>query len=311
MQRTHKYKEKLQQFVFKLTDEISQDGNWGEVAKYIPALSKVKLEQLEICIYLENGDIVSSTQSFTPFSIQSISKVFLLAMAQNKIGTDYWRKVRNESSGNAFDSIVQLEQENGIPRNPFINAGAIKTTDIILKKKSPENALDEILTFIRDAASNNEIFINEEVAQSEMNSGHKNYAIAHFMRAYGTLDNKTQTVLKTYFHQCSIEMTCKQLAMAGHIFIGKEHKTPHLSQSIIKNTNAIMMIAGHYNGSGDFAVRVGIPGKSGVGGGILAIVPNQASIAVWSPGLNEFGNSKVGTLALEKISNFMNWSLFS
>jgi len=296
VQRTHKYKEKLQQFVFKLVDEISQDGNWGEVAKYIPALSKVKLEQLEICIYLENGDIVSSTQSFTPFSIQSISKVFLL---------------RNESSGNAFDSIVQLEQENGIPRNPFINAGAIKTTDIILKKKSPENALDEILTFIRDAASNNEIFINEEVAQSEMNSGHKNYAIAHFMRAYGTLDNKPQTVLKTYFHQCSIEMTCKQLAMAGRIFIGKEHKIPHLSQSIIKNTNAIMMIAGHYNGSGDFAVRVGIPGKSGVGGGILAIVPNQASIAVWSPGLNEFGNSKAGTLALEKISNFMNWSLFS
>jgi glutaminase len=206
---------------------------------------------------------------------------------------------------------VQLEQENGIPRNPFINAGAITTTDIVLANNTKAEALAEILQFVRHAASDNSISINESVASSESRTGHKNIALAHFMSANGTLENTTEDVLDTYFQQCAIEMTNEQLAKTGRNFAGFDGDFPNLNRGIISSINALMMIAGHYNGSGDFAKRVGIPGKSGVGGGILAIVPNKASISVWSPGLNQYGNSKAGTLALEKLSCLTGWSLFT
>ena len=304
-------KDELQTFVDLICKETMDNADWGKVAHYIPELSAIKPEQFAISICLSNGDIISSGQAETPFSIQSISKVFALAIAQRRLGEDYWKRVKCESSGNAFDSIVQLEQEDGIPRNPFINAGAIATTDAVLANNTPKEALAEVLQFVRHAASDNNIYINENVAKSESHTGHKNFALAHFMRAYGTLENTTEAVLGTYFHQCAMEMTCKQLAMTGRMFACFDGDFPNLRHGIINSINALMMIAGHYNGSGDFAKRVGVPGKSGVGGGILAIVPNKASIAVWSPGLNEYGNSKAGTLALEKLSRLTGWSLFT
>jgi len=221
-------KVKLQSFVDIIAEEILTKGNWGQVAQYIPELSVIDPSQFAISICLANGDIISSGKFMTPFSIQSISKVFTLAIAQRNSAEDYWKRVKCESSGNAFDSIVQLEQEGGIPRNSFINAGAIVTTDVVLGNNTPKEALSEILQFIRHAASDNEIYSNKNVAESELYSGHKNYALAHFMRAYGKLENTVEAVLGTYFNQCAIEMTSKQLAMAGRMLTGFQGDFPKL-----------------------------------------------------------------------------------
>ncbi len=253
--------------------------------------------------------------SSEPFSIQSISKVFTLTLALGKIGDRLWQRVGREPSGSAFNSIVQLEYERGKPRNPFINAGAIAVTDVIVSGHQPRESLGDILRFMQFVADDNAIKIDDEVAASEQRTGFRNAALANYMKSFGVLDNPVHFTLGVYFHHCAIAMSCKQLAMAGR-FLANNGVNPATGMSVVsperaKRINAIMMMCGHYDGSGEFAYRVGLPGKSGVGGGILAIAPGKASIAVWSPGLDENGNSHLGRVALEQLTRRMGWSVFS
>lgn len=282
----------------------------GHVATYIPELAKVDPAQFAISVALPNGQVISAGDASTPFSIQSISKVFTLAIALGRLGDQLWHRVGREPSGHAFNSILQLEHEHGIPRNPFINAGAIAVTDAILAGHEPREVLGDLLRFIRLAANDDDIHINKAVAASEQATAHRNIALAEFMAAHGNMKNATALTIGTYVHQCAIEMTTRQLARAGLFLVGAPGCPRLVSPARTRRINALMMMCGHYDGSGEFAYRVGLPGKSGVGGGILAIAPDRASIAVWSPGLNDRGNSKLGADAMQALVRATGWSVF-
>ncbi|MBX3570771.1 MAG: glutaminase [Mesorhizobium sp.] len=287
----------------------------GEVATYIPQLAKVDVDQFGIAVAMNDGQLIASGDADIPFSIQSVSKVFTLTLALGKIGDTLWKRVGREPSGNPFNSIVQLEHEHGIPRNPFINAGAVVVTDVVLAGHEPREAIGEILRFIQFLADDETIYIDREVAASEQATGYRNVALANYMRSFGNITHAPELSLGVYYHHCAIAMSCRQLALAGR-FLAHGGRHPATGHSVVsaeraRRICALMLTCGHYDGSGDFAFRVGIPGKSGVGGGILCIVPGVASIAVWSPGLNQNGNSKLGSIALEKLAKAMNWSLFA
>ncbi|WP_296428580.1 glutaminase [Yoonia sp.] len=282
----------------------------GVVADYIPELKRVDPSQFGLAVMTADGQTYHCGDADVRFSIQSVSKVFTLALALGRMGDQLWTRVGREPSGHAFNSILQLETEHGIPRNPFINAGALVVTDAILAGHPPRETLGEILRFVRAAAGDDNIHINPDVAQSEEQTGHRNRALAHFLLANANLINPPELTCGTYFHQCAIEMTCLQLAQAGRFLMGGPNAPRLVSPERVRRLNALMMTCGHYDGSGEFAFRVGLPGKSGVGGGILAIVPGRASIAVWSPGLNERGNSQLGTLAIEHLARATGWSVF-
>ena len=289
---------------------MATEADRGEPAQYIPQLARIDPKHFGMAVALADGRVLSIGDAQTGFSIQSISKVFTLAIALGRIGNQLWTRVGREPSGLAFNSILQLEHEQGRPRNPFINAGAIVVTDAILSGHAPREVLAEILRFIRTAADDADIHIDDAVARSEAATGHRNFALAHFMKACGNLTHAPELTLGTYFHQCAIQMSCDQLARAGRFLVAAPGMPRLVSLDRVRRINALMMSCGHYDGSGEFAYRVGLPGKSGVGGGILAIAPGRASIAVWSPGLNAQGNSKLGTEAVEILARRMGWSVF-
>ncbi|MCY0147265.1 glutaminase [Hoeflea sp. G2-23] len=304
----------LQEVLDEIAQEMACSADRGTVAQYIPELAKVDPEQFGIAVALPDGRVLSAGDAGTGFSIQSVSKVFTLALALGKLGDAVWSSVGREPSGNPFNSIVQLEQEKGRPRNPFINAGAIAVVDLIMAGHEPKEAIGEIIQFIRHLADDDSILIDEHVARSETAHGDRNASLAHFMRAFGNIDHPVDHVLGVYFHQCAIVMNCQQLARAG-LFLANQGRDPVTGAQVVspqraRRINAIMLMCGHYDGSGEFAFRVGLPGKSGVGGGILAIAPGKASIAAWSPGLDHVGNSKLGSAALEQLAKRMGWSVF-
>ena len=298
----------LQDILNDIGAEMAAAPDRGDVANYIPELAQVDPNQFGMAVVTADGEVYTTGDAEKRFSIQSVSKVFTLALALGRLGHQLWNRVGREPSGLAFNSILQLEHERGIPRNPFINAGAIVVTDAILAGHQPREVLGELLRFVRAAADDDDIHINEAVARSETEHGDRNMALAHFMRAQGNFLNPPKLTCGTYFHQCAIEMTCLQLAKAGRFLMGGSGGLVSAEQ--VRRINALMLTCGHYDGSGDFAYRVGLPGKSGVGGGILVIVPGQASIAVWSPGLNAQGNSQLGTLAVERLAHATGWSIF-
>ncbi|MCC7250525.1 glutaminase [Hyphomicrobium sp.] len=304
----------LDTIVKEIADEIRQRTDRGEVATYIPELARVDPDAFGLAVIDAEGNVAAAGDSDTPFSIQSISKVFTLTLALGKVGDRLWRRVGREPSGSPFNSIVQLEYERGIPRNPFINAGAIAVTDLILSGHQPREALGEILHFMRFLADDQTIAIDEAVAASEQRTGFRNAALANYMKSFGVLENPVEFTLGVYYHHCAIAMTCRQLATAGR-FLAHLGRNPTTGMSVVhperaRRINAVMLTCGHYDGSGEFAYRVGLPGKSGVGGGILAIAPGKASIAVWSPGLDSNGNSHLGRIALESLTKRMGWSIF-
>ena len=300
----------LPAIVAQIAADMATEAERGAVADYIPELAKVDPGQFALAIALPSGEVISAGDAATPFSIQSISKVFTLAIALGRLGDSLWNRVGREPSGLAYNSILQLENEAGIPRNPFVNAGAIVVTDAILAGHAPKVVLAELLAFIRAAAGDEDIHINKAVARSEQATAHRNIALAEFMAAHGNLKNPSALTIGTYVHQCAVEMTVAQLARAGRFLVGAPGCPRLVSPARARRINALMMTCGHYDGSGEFAYRVGLPGKSGVGGGILAIAPGRASIAVWSPGLNAQGNSRLGTLALERLVRATGWSVF-
>lgn len=300
--------------VAEIVETLRDRTDRGEVASYIPELARVDPKSFGIAVIDAEGNTIAGGDSDTPFSIQSISKVFTLTLALGKVGDRLWRRVGREPSGSAFNSIVQLEYEQGIPRNPFINAGAIAVTDLILSGHLPREALGEIVRFMQFLADDPTIAIDNEVAASEQRTGFRNAALANYMKSFSVLDNPVDFTLGVYFHHCAIAMSCRQLAMAGRFLafdgLHPSTKLPVVQAERARRINAVMLTCGHYDGSGEFAYRVGLPGKSGVGGGILAIAPGKASIAVWSPGLDANGNSYLGRLALVMLTKKMGWSIF-
>jgi glutaminase len=286
----------------------------GKVADYIPALAKIDPKKFGMAIVTVDGSIHTIGDADEAFSIQSISKVFTLTLALGRIGESLWKRVGREPSGTPFNSIVQLEAEHGIPRNPFINAGAIVVADTLLSGHQPKETLGEILSFMRYLADDDGVIIDAEVARSEQMTGFRNAALANYMHAFGNIHNPVEKTLGVYYHQCALSMNCVQLAKAG-LFLANNGRIAEGGHSAVsperaRRINALMLTCGHYDASGDFAFRVGLPGKSGVGGGILAIAPGKAAIAVWSPGLNRNGNSATGTKALESLARRAGWSIF-
>ncbi|RJF70690.1 glutaminase [Rhodopseudomonas palustris] len=304
----------LDQVVAEIAGEMANRADRGEVASYIPELANVDPQRFGLVVIDADGHVAAGGDANVPFSIQSISKVFTLTLALGKSGDRVWRRVGREPSGSAFNSIVQLERERGIPRNPFINAGAIAVTDLILSGHQPREALGEILRFMQFLAGDDSIVIDEAVAASEQRTGFRNAALANYMKSFGVLDNPVEYTLGVYFHHCAIAMSCRQLAMAGR-FLAHNGRNPTTGHNVVspqraRRINALMLTCGHYDGSGEFAYRVGLPGKSGVGGGVLAVAPGKASIAVWAPGLDAAGNSHLGRIALEALTKRLGWSIF-
>lgn len=287
----------------------------GKVADYIPALAEADPKAFAMAMVTVDGQSCAVGEADRPFSIQSLSKVFTLTQALDLEGDELWDRVGREPSGSPFNSVVQLEHEHGVPRNPFINAGALIVTDAIVAHAETMPAYEYILNMLQEASGSNEIRIDGRVADSERKWGDRNRSLAYFMSSFGNLKNSPGAVLDAYFHQCAIEMNVSELARAG-LFLAHGGTDPLTGRQFARPSradriNAMMMTCGHYDMSGDFAFRVGLPGKSGVGGGILAIAPGVGSIAVWSPALNKSGNSLAGTVALEAFAAETGLNVFS
>lgn len=284
----------------------------GRQADYIPALARVNPDQFGVYLNLLSGEHFSLGACDTKFSIQSISKVFSLAIALSILGKDLWKRIGKEPSGSAFNSLVQLEYENGKPRNPFINAGAIVLADVLLTHLGePE---EFFINFVRTLADNPHIQYSEEVAASEQGCCYLNASIAYLLKHHGNLENEVGDVLHLYCMMCSVEMSCKDLAQAFTAFarsnVPFSYGGVSLTVSRVKRINAIMQTCGFYDEAGEFSFLVGLPGKSGVGGGIVALYPSKYAIAVWSPRLNVRGNSIMGMKALELFTTLTAESIF-
>ena len=300
-----------QDILKQIYEEIKPFSQEGKQADYIPALAQIDPDQFGICIHTVDNDVYPYMQADTRFSIQSITKVFSLAIGLSIKGESLWTRVGKEPSGTAFNSLFQLEMEKGKPRNPFINSGALVLTDILLSEL--ENPEEEFLTFIRELSGTPDINYNLDVAISEREYGYLNAAIANLLKYHGRIENDIEDVLMFYYKMCSVEMSCKELAKA---FLSFTNSTKFnyggfsLTSSLIKRMNAVMQTCGFYDEAGEFSYLVGLPGKSGVGGGIVAIYPQRYSVAVWSPRLNSKGNSVMGMKALELLTTYTAESIF-
>jgi len=284
----------------------------GEVANYIPELAKVSASKFGIHLHSLQGKHYSVGDSEERFSIQSIVKVLSLALAVKLEGKKLLKRVDVEPSGDPFNSLAQLEYEQGIPRNPLINAGALVVCDILMDHLSNPKA--DFLQFVRELAGHDNLDYDYKVAASEKAFGHRNAALLNLMKAFGNIRHEVEEVLDFYFHQCALALSCRELTEAFQ-FLANDGKSFPSNKRIItssqsKRINAVMMTCGFYDEAGEFSFRVGLPGKSGVGGGIIAVYPGQYTIAVWSPPLNKKGNSHLGMLALEYLTTKTGFSIF-
>lgn len=291
--------------------EVAPEVGRGMVADYIPGLASVDPQQFGMVVAMNDGEIHSTGDSDAAFSVQSISKVFSLALVMANDSDQIWRRVSREPSGNPFNSLLQLDQEFGKPRNPFINAGALVVTDRLHKVTG--DAASAMRELVRAESGNPKIDGDREVARSESEKGHRISAMAHLLASYGNLESPVEDVLEQYFWQCSLSMTCREVALAAGLLARhgvRADGARMLSLSQTKRINAVMLTCGTYDAAGEFAYRVGVPGKSGVGGGILAVIPDRCTICVWSPALSPSGNSTAGLAALDLFTTRTGWSIF-
>lgn len=284
----------------------------GKVATYIPALAEVNPYSFGMAVVTVDGEVFSVGEAYQPFSIQSVSKVFNLVLAFSRMGDSIWDRVGREPSGNAFNSLLQLEYEAGIPRNPFINAGAIAVADMLCELFP--DAEGELISFVRELANNKDIHYDLRVAQSEKETGNRNYALGYFMKSFNNIHMPIDRVMDFYFKQCSIAMNCVDLGRA-FLMLANHGVVPHSGRRVLtvsqsKRLSSLLLTSGLYNEAGEFAFRVGLPAKSGVGGGIAAIIPQKLSVVVWSPELNTYGNSLAGIQALELFTTKSGISIF-
>ncbi len=296
----------------EIQDEVSSLQGVGESASYIPELAKVDSNKYGIHLQELGGENWSIGDFDEKFSIQSISKVLAVSLAFSIQGEKLWNRVGVEPSGTAFNSLVQLEYEHGIPRNPLINAGALVIADILITEL--QNPKVDFLNFVRKLANNENIHYNEKVAKSEKKTGFRNSAMLNFIKSFGNIENDIDDVLDFYYCQCSIEMNCTELANSFLIFANNGiipmNNEKILTKSQTKRINALMQTCGFYDESGEYTFKVGLPGKSGVGGGVIAVCPNEFSIGVWSPRLNKKGNSLIGIKTLELLTTKTGLSIF-
>lgn len=284
----------------------------GKVADYIPALAQVDSRQAAVAVATLDGQVFSAGAAEQNFSLQSISKIFGLVMAMNRLGDELWQRVNMEPSGQPFNSIVQLEWEKGIPRNPVINAGAILVADVLVSHYSASKTA--FLTFLRRLTGVEAIYADPLVYQSELEHGNRNAALAYLMKSFGNIEAEVPQVLEHYFHQCATAINCKQLAQSL-LFLANRGVQPGCNEQICSRrdahrVNAILSTSGMYDQSGEFAFKVGLPAKSGVGGAIVAIVPQFGVITAWSPPLNRFGNSVVAMQLISQLAEELGLSLF-
>lgn len=284
----------------------------GRVASYIPELASLSTEKFGMAVRTKTGEFYSVGDAEERFSIQSISKIFTLTIAMQVAGDKLWDRVGREPSGNPFNSLVQLEYENGKPRNPFINAGALVVTDVILTHLS--NATSTVRDIIRALSGCDSIDFVDSVKKSEEMAGHRNKALAYFLKSFGNLQNDPVEVLDAYFNHCSLAMSCVELCNAA-FYLANYGVAPVSGDQImttnqVKYINSLLLTCGTYDAVGDFAYRVGLPGKSGVGGGIIAVMPGHFDVCVWSPGLDSSGNSLAGVAALELFTSKTGISIF-
>jgi glutaminase len=289
----------------------------GQVAAYIPSLAEADPSQLGIAVVEMDGDEHLEGDVDVPFPIQSISKVFSLVLAMQKavagdgVRRELWERVGREPSGDPFNSLVQLERERGVPRNPMINAGALVVDDVLLDHC--DDPPEEARALLSELAGG-DIGIDETVLRSEADSSHRNRAMANLMKSFGNLNNTVDDVLRSYTHQCSFAMTTRQLARAVR-FLANDGIDPASGREILppklaRRVAAIMLTCGTYDAAGEFAFNVGLPCKSGVAGGIVGLVPDRMGVCVWSPPLDAQGNSFAGRVALHELAERLDLSLF-
>jgi len=302
----------LENVIQEAYQKIRDIENLGETASYIPELSCVDPDNFGVYISTVDQIACGTGNCHDKFSIQSIAKVLSLSLAYRIIGDKIWSRVGVEPSGTAFNSLVQLEADNGIPRNPFLNAGAIVISDILLSNL--KNPKEDFLDFVRGINDNSDLDYSSRIAESEKAVGYRNVALCNFIKSLGNINNEPEDVLDFYFNLCSLEMNCKELSEL-FLFLANNGQVVHSGKSILtesqsKRINALMQTCGFYDESGEFAFKVGLPGKSGVGGGIIAIHPDKYAIAVWSPKLNPKGNSYRGMKFLEEFTTKSRLSIF-
>jgi glutaminase len=303
------YQETLDVVYAKVTPEFG----CGQVSSHIPSLTRVDATRFGLALATLDGASFGVGDWDTPFSIQSVSKVFALALVLSHDGEAIWRRVGRESSGGAYNSLHQLEQDSGVPRNPFVNAGALVVVDRLISLTGQASAA--VLELVRTEAGNPAVRIDVDVAASESESQHRhrNAALAHLLASYGNLVHPVDVVLEQYTDMCAIAMSCRDLAAAGG-FLARQGRrvggSRLLSRSDAKRLNATMLTCGTYDNAGEFAYRVGLPAKSGIGGGILAVVPDRCTLTAWGPGLDPGGNSCAGLAALDAFTTHTGWSVF-
>lgn len=302
----------IQQAVEAVVSEMGVIESFGKHVDEIDIDRKLDVERFGIAVVTADGEVIEGGDANEPFPIQSISKVFALTMALEAFEDEVWKRVGREPSGDPFNSIVDLERHKGIPRNPFINAGALVIVDMLLGREKPKHK--DVESFLVEHIGSKDFGVDPAVFDREAKAGYNNRAQANLAKSFDNLKHEVDEVMKPYVRQCAIALTCRQLALAGRYLMlapgGNKRKITSKEAHRIRRINALMLTCGQYDGAGDFAYRVGLPAKSGVGGGILAVVPHVASIAVWSPGLDDNGNSLLGTIALERLSERLGWSVF-
>ena len=295
----------------RIAEEIADLTDRGTPADYIPALAAGDPTDFGMAVAELDGTVYGVGDWRHPFSTQSVTKVFTLALALAGEGDTLWAHVGREPSGDPFNSLVQLEYENGIPRNPFINAGALVVTDRLHRLTG--DASGSLLAFLRAESGNPGLSFDADVAASEAAHGDRNAALAHFMSSYGNITGPVPDLLREYFRQCSLEASCADLALATGFLARhglRADGSRLLTRSQAKQVNAVMLTCGTYDAAGDFAYRVGLPGKSGVGGAVVAVVPGRCTLCVWSPGLDSRGNSVAGVTALDRFTTITGLSVF-
>ncbi|TDP27330.1 L-glutaminase [Idiomarina aquatica] len=284
----------------------------GKVADYIPALAEVNPDYCALTLATLDGEVFNVGDTKEHFSIQSVSKIFGLMLAMERLGDDLWQRVKMEPSGQAFNSIVQLEWEQGIPRNPMINAGAILVSDVLVSHYSASK--NAVLSLVRSLCGNDKIYADHDVHLSEKEHGHRNAALAHLMKSFDNIESDVDELLDHYFWQCAITMTGENLARS-FTFLANDGVCPFSKKEIMskrdsQRINALLSTSGMYDQSGEFAFTVGVPAKSGVGGGIVAIVPDFGVISAWSPRLNDYGNSARGMFMVRELANRLGLSVY-
>lgn len=290
----------------------------GDVDELDPKLgSASKRDAFAIALSELNGEDHLLGDSATCFPIQSISKMFALVLAMQKVdetswvADELWTRMNREPSGDPFNSLVQLEYERGIPRNPMINAGALVVDDVLLDFcDDPEAQLTELVSEL----AGEPVEVDPQVADAELRESSRNLAVANLMASFGNVRNPVADVLDVYVHQCALAMSTRQLARAVRFLAndGVDPASGHrvLPDILARRVNSLMLTCGTYDAAGAFAFEVGLPCKSGIAGGIVAVVPDQMGVCVWSPGLDETGNSRGGRVALHELAEKLHLSIF-